>query len=54
MSARNRDDLICLSLGPANVALLKDTAAREGLPVSALVREWVATLADNEGAKDGS
>lgn len=45
MSARNRDDLICLSLGPENIAALRAEAAKEGLPVSALVRTWVSSLA---------
>lgn len=52
MRVRDRSDQITLTLGSANVALLKDAAAREGLPVSALVRELVSDLA-GKGASDG-
>lgn len=52
MATRNRKDLICLSLGAENIAALKNEAAKEGLPVSALVRtlteELVSKGADNE------
>lgn len=52
MATRTRDDLICLSIGRENVALLKREAAHEGLPVSKLVREWVSSLAENEADDD--
>lgn len=43
-----RDDIISVSIGAGNVAVLKAEAAKEGLPVSALVREWVSSLATSE------
>ena len=44
-----RNDLLTVSIGAENVAALKAKAAREGLPVSHLVREWIsASLADKE------
>jgi hypothetical protein len=45
---RVRDDILTVSIGPENVAVLKAEAAREGLPVSALVRSWASSLAHEE------
>ena len=59
MSTRTRPDLISLSIGPGNVDRLKAVAFQRGIPVSALVRKWVSTLADptlpdsGKGASDG-
>ena len=36
--SRIRNDQVCLSIGRENVAILRAEAAKEGLPVSALVR----------------
>ena len=52
MATRIRNDQVCLSIGRENVAILRAAAARENLPVSAIVREWVSTLAENEAADD--
>ena len=49
---RIRNDLLTVSVGQANINLLRETAARKDLPVSALVRELVSTLAD-KGADNG-
>lgn len=43
---RVRNDLLTVSVGQANINLLRETAAREGLSTSALVRTLVSTLAD--------
>lgn len=40
-----RNDILSVSVGPENIAVLKAEAAKEGLPVSALVRTWVSSLA---------
>ncbi len=48
MSTRTRKDLICLSIGAENVATLKDAAAREGIPASALVRQWISAHQEAE------
>lgn len=46
---RVRDDLLTVSLSPEYKAALKAEAAREGMPVSALVRSWISAQADNKG-----
>ncbi len=40
-----RNDILSVSVGPENIARLKAEAAREGLPVSALIRLWIGELA---------
>ena len=52
LATRIREDQVCLSIGRENVATLRAAAAREGLPVSAIVRTWVHSLAENEAADD--
>jgi hypothetical protein len=45
-------EILSISLRPDLVTVLKQEAAREGLPVSALVAAWVQEL-DDEGADHG-
>ena len=48
-----RNDLLTVSIGAENVATIKAVAARKGLPVSRLVRNWIAaSLADKEARND--
>jgi hypothetical protein len=45
---RSRDDILSVSLKPDLIDLLKQEAARREETVSALVRGWASTLADEK------
>ena len=48
-----RNDILSVSIGPANIQAVKAAASERGMPVSALVRSWISTLSEAEnGASD--
>jgi hypothetical protein len=50
--AQHRDDILSVSLRPDLIDLLKQEAARRSESVSALVRGWASTLADQRDRDD--
>jgi hypothetical protein len=46
--ASRRDDILSVSIRPDLITLLKAEAARREETVSALVRDWASTLADEK------